>query len=133
MPIHLQYFQYSLLLTVKSSNEIFQVQNGLFSLKYHTNHSQNPLEHQFLVADCLDCPTPDQELSPYPHWDFSLSSHSFSNVTKQISKMKKAYSVIIPKVFRASIAPLPCENHARKMRTFFTRRLEPNVSHKVCS
>ena len=26
-----------------------------------------------------------------------------------------------------------CENHARKMRTFFTRRLEPNVSHKVCS
>ena len=26
-----------------------------------------------------------------------------------------------------------CENHARKMRTFFARRLEPNVSHKVCS
>ena len=26
-----------------------------------------------------------------------------------------------------------CENHARKMRTFFTCRLEPNVSHKVCS
>ena len=26
-----------------------------------------------------------------------------------------------------------CENHASKMRTFFTRRLEPNVSHKVCS
>ena len=41
--------------------------------------------------------------------------------------------MIIPKVFRASIAPLPCENHARKMRTFFTCRLEPNVSHKVCS
>ena len=30
-------------------------------------------------------------------------------------------------------APPFCENHARKMRTFFTRRLEPNVSHQVCS
>ena len=37
-----------------------------------------------------------------------------------ISTMKKVSSVIIPKVFRASKAPLPCENHARKMRTFFT-------------
>ena len=33
----------------------------------------------------------------------------------------------LPKVSRAGTAPLPCENHARKMRTFFTRRLEPKT------
>ena len=30
-------------------------------------------------------------------------------------------------------APLPSENHARKMRTFFTRRLEPRSPHGECA
>ena len=57
---------------------------------------------------------------------------TFQIVTKQVLTMIEIFSMIIPKVFRAKIGALPCDNHARKMRTFFTCRLEPNVSRKVC-
>ena len=51
----------------------------------------------------------------------------------QTKRLKTNFSLLkdekgfLPKVTRAGTAPLPCENHARKMRTFFTRRLEPKT------
>ena len=46
---------------------------------------------------------------------------------KTSSSLLKRERGFLSKGSRAETAPLPCENHARKMRTFFTRRLEPKT------
>ena len=46
---------------------------------------------------------------------------------KTSSSLLKREKGFLSKGSRAETAPLPCENHARKMRTFFTRRLEPKT------
>ena len=108
------------LLTLKSSHVISPAQKSLSFLKYreknHTNHCQFHSECQSLAIDHSDCPTLEHEAFLCQSFDFFLFSW--------LLKREKGF---LSKGSRAETAPLPCENHARKMRTFFARRLEPKT------
>ena len=63
-------------------------------------------------------------LAPYT---ISTTSHSFSSKKNKVSNTLVVEKATLPKGSGAKIAPLPCENHVRELRTFFTVVLEPNI------
>ena len=77
----------------------------------------------------LGYPKQDVNVFHCLYLDFSLSSWLPSSSQNTPWQEKCFFS----KVSRAGTAPLPCENHARKMRTFFTRRLEPRSPYGKCA
>ena len=81
---HQQYFQNSLLQIARTSNESDQVLNGLFSLKYHTNHCQSH-------SECLglrDYPRQDVNVFHCLYLD-SFLSKAFQIFTKQLLARKR--------------------------------------------
>ena len=72
----------------------------------------------------------DENVFLHPHWDSFPDSWLPHFFTKTNSWQEKGF---FSKVSRAGTPALPCENHARKMRTFFTRRLEPRSPHGKCA
>ena len=57
----------------------------------------------------------------------STTSHSFSSKKNKVSNTLVAEKGTLTKGSGAKVAPLPCENHVRGLRTFFTVVLEPNI------